>query len=137
MKYANLSGRSGVTDYEVSPDNKSVSVTFKNGKTYTYSAEDNSDYIISQMAAYGNHGEYLNRMINRDKPAYSIGNSAGRGAPNSGRSTLSAEEEKAMSSIHAKSIFGAPKMSLQDAVKVALEKTQNQKMYRDLRKYSK
>ena len=68
--YKNLSGRSGVTEYEIDPDHQHIDVTFKNGGKYRYPVDSNGAYTISKMSALGDHGEYLNRYINKNQPSF-------------------------------------------------------------------
>ena len=68
--YLNKSGRSGVKSYNIDADKGEITVQFKTGEPYTYTKEDNGDYLISRMSAMGNNGEYLNRLINAEQPKY-------------------------------------------------------------------
>ncbi len=105
LKYQNKSGRSGVDEFETEKDG--IVVKFKDGSTYRYSVADgNSPYLISQMHAMGNEGQYLNRLINSAQPKYtklSGGEAVGYKYDNT---QLRPEDERAMSKIHAKSSYG-------------------------------
>jgi hypothetical protein len=68
--YKNLSKRSGVAEYDVDPENNHIDVTFKNGGKYRYPVDGNGAFTISKMAALGDHGEFLNRFINKNQPSF-------------------------------------------------------------------
>lgn len=136
QKYKNKSGRSGVEEYELDPDGKSIKVTFKNGGQYSYSVDDGNDmYVMSQMHGYADNGEYLNRFINSHQPKYTR-LSPGEPTGYRYRGTLKPEDEGIMSKIHSKYIFGKPsiKNQLKQAYEQKLKASSSFKHYQQLRK---
>jgi len=117
MKYRNKSGRSGIDEVEYDADQGVIEVTFNDGSKYSYNKEDNGDYTISRMAAMADNGEYLNRMINHEKPSYSGQSSAPKGDVRS----LRKSDEVSMRAIHNKFLYRG-KQSLKQMVREALIK---------------
>lgn len=66
--YANAEN-SSVRSYEVLEDG--ISITFKGGRTYSYTRNDNGDVTIDTMIELAKEGSGLNAYINRSKPTYS------------------------------------------------------------------
>ena len=69
-KYLNLSGRSGIGDFNINDPNMdghpdSVNVTFKkSGKSYDYGVGQYGEGFVEDMARYLKHGEFANRYLN-------------------------------------------------------------------------
>src|SRR5258706_15744078 len=61
-RYANRSGDSGITDYEVGPD--FVRVRFSDGSVYRYTNESAGSTNIEQMKQLARGGQGLNSFIN-------------------------------------------------------------------------
>lgn len=130
FKYKNLSNRSGVVAYEIGPDG--IKVRFKNGAEYLYPLDtitsgsglgdikNNTVYHQSQMAALADHGEYLNRFINENKPDYVRLNGPEVGYLYQHKS-LHKDDLAKMSSIHSKYIFRGRNTLAQDQLKDALK----------------
>jgi len=130
-KYADKSGRSGIASYQLNPADKSISVTFKNGGDYTYPLEGNDNYTISRMSAMAENGEYLNRMINHEKPKF-VGQ---KGTPPSGDMRgFRKSDELAMRAIHNKYIYGAGKTMVAQLKDALAEKMKNAASYSDWKK---
>jgi hypothetical protein len=70
-KYQNRSGRSGIDSYELKADG--INVKFKSGDEYFYPESENGTNVMGIMHSTADHGEFLNRFINSDKPKYSKG----------------------------------------------------------------
>lgn len=121
IRYLNKAGNSGVATYEKGADGKSIIVTFRNGGKYRYSTEDGNDmYVMSQMHAFGDHGEFLNRFINSNQPKYtklSSGNPSGYRY----HGLLKPEYARQMSKIHARYKFGEQPKSMVEQLKGALK----------------
>ena len=62
-QYANISGKSGVAEYEIG-DNY-VIVVFTNGNTKSYSTEDYSRDEIEEMKTLAQSGQGLNTFLNQ------------------------------------------------------------------------
>lgn len=62
-RYANLSGRSGVTAYEVGQD--WICVQFSDGSTYLYTYQSAGAENIETMKQLARQGQGLNSFINR------------------------------------------------------------------------
>lgn len=60
--YKNLSGRSGVASYEISPG--SIRVRFKDGHVYLYTIASAGSRNIEHMKSLGSAGMGLNGFIN-------------------------------------------------------------------------
>jgi len=58
-EYADNSGNSGITSFEVSEDQKEITVTFKGGSTYSYPANQ-------KVIDLAESGEGLNAYINKN-----------------------------------------------------------------------
>jgi len=58
-EYADNSGNSGITEYEISEDNKEITVTFKGGSTYSYPA-------TPKIIGLAESGKGLNTYINKN-----------------------------------------------------------------------
>ncbi len=128
MIYKNKSGRSGVSEYEETPEG--LMVRFKsNGKSYFYPIETNGHYMISRMVAMARNGEYLNRLINAEHPQFDgdMGDNPVAKIP------LRSNDERDMINIHNKFVWRTP--SIQAAVKAAQEKkTRSANSYSDFKK---
>ena len=70
-KYTNRSGRSGIDSYELLDDG--INVKFKSGDEYFYPTESNSTNVMGDMHSMADHGEFLNRYINSNKPNFAHG----------------------------------------------------------------
>lgn len=60
--YANLSGKSGVTNYEISAD--SITVWFRRGSPYVYTYASAGEANIEQMKVLAESGQGLGAFIN-------------------------------------------------------------------------
>jgi hypothetical protein len=74
-KYLNKSGRSGVEAYELLGDG--INVRFKSGDEYFYPTESNGTGLMGDLQSTADHGEFLNRTINREQPKFSKGAHSG------------------------------------------------------------
>ena len=67
--YKNLSGKSGVTAYEIGPDH--IKVQFKhNPNVYTYSSRQIAHAKIEQMKALAVVGQGLGTFINQNRDVH-------------------------------------------------------------------
>ncbi len=72
--YANVSKVSGVELYDCDSVNCSyITVKFKDGSIYSYTAQNNSVNVIRAMIVFAQQGIGLNRYINLNDPAYQKG----------------------------------------------------------------
>lgn len=69
--YQNRSGRSGVAEYELLNDG--INVKFRDGSEYFYPESLNGASVMGIMHSTADHGEFLNRFINSDKPKFEKG----------------------------------------------------------------
>lgn len=62
-KYRNLSGNSGISDYEIGPDR--ITVRFISGSVYTYSYNKAGKDYVEQMKLLAKNGKGLATYINK------------------------------------------------------------------------
>lgn len=60
--YKNLSGRSGISGYDIGEDK--ITVYFKNGSVYIYTNSSAGSKNVSQMKILAKNGNGLNSFIN-------------------------------------------------------------------------
>jgi len=70
-RYANLSGQSGVTAYEVR--GAAIVVQFQGGERYEYTASSAGGAAVAQMQHLARTGRGLSTYIARHRPGYERG----------------------------------------------------------------
>lgn len=64
MKYNDSSGKSGIVEFETTPD--SITVQFKDGWKYTYTSDKIGQSKVNTMQDLAYGGEGLNSFINKN-----------------------------------------------------------------------
>lgn len=68
QRYANLSGNSGVTHYEIGPD--FIDVRYRSGDVYRYSGKRPGAALVEQMKILAARGKGLCGFVSRNVKAY-------------------------------------------------------------------